>query len=496
MMAEAPGVLVQSRAARPARGEPTDTGVGFVIDYAEWGPHDQAKLVNSLDEAQRVYGDRVGFSLLHDALETFFAEEGASAYVSRQVGPAPVKASLILVDRAGVPLNTLRIDGLYVGDRGNRFSVEVQDGTDPNTFRLVVFFDDIEVERFDNLVMEPVASANYAPTRLAVSEYIRGVDLASASVGANANPAVLAKTDLAGGTDDHANGTNATFETALNLFTSDLGPGQVIAPGRTDLATHTSLIEHAVDQNFLRTPYLDVPDKANKATLQAAMDAVENLAGAEAAGLIGSWVDIPGLTAGTTRAVPGSAYAAGVTNRADRQEGTAGAAPAGEISAARFALAVRLPVGGFSESDYGDLNENGVNMIRDFRNRGVQLYGFRSLSKNSDWVQLTAQRLRMSLTAKLEAAWRYVPFRRVDGRGRLLSEANGLLKAVCKEEWEADALFGETQEEAFRVDTGPTINTEATIAAGEVHAAVYARFAPFAEKARIDLVKVPASSSV
>lgn len=487
-MSLAPGVKVETRAAAGRRGDPTDTGRAFGVDFLEWGPHDQAFKVISLDDFKNIGGERVNYSLMADSLEAAFAEGLAECYIARQVGPAPVKASRILVDRAGVPVNTLRIDAIYVGDRGNRHDVQVQDGTAANTFRLVIFFDDVEVERFDNLVMD-AASVDYAVTRLATSEYVRGVDLNSATASPNDNPAVLAASPLAGGTDDRANSTNVHFVAALALLTADLGPGQVFAPGRTNLDAHRALIDHCRTNNYDRTAYLDVPDQASKATLQAAVDAIEAYAGSHAVGVFGSWWDIPGLTTSTTRAVPHSAVEIGVTNRIDRAEGTAGAPAAGEAATAQYAIGVRVPAGGFSEADYADLNDNGVNMARDFGDRGLMTYGFRSASKDPAWVQLTAQRLRMSLQAKLEAAWADIPFRRIDGRGHLLSLANGKLKAVCKTEWERDALYGETQEEAFLVDTGDTVNTSDSIANGEVRAAVYARFAPYAEFARIDLVK-------
>lgn len=490
------GVKVTSRAARPARGEPTFNGVWFALDFAEQGPHDEAVKVTSLDDFKKTYGERVSYSLLHDSLELFFAEGGAEAYVAREIGPAPVKASLTLLDRAGVPVNTLRIDALYVGDYANGaaggLSVQVQDGTNANTFRLIVFENAVEVERFDNLVMDPATSADYAPTRLASSEYVRGVDLNSATAPPADNPAVLARTNLAGGTDDRAAATDAQVTAALALFKKDLGPGQVSAPGRTTAAVHTLLADHAAANN--RTAYLDAPDQASRATLIAAADAIDDLVNSPYAGIFGSWKTIPGLTPNTTRAVPGSAFAAAVSSRIDALEGSSGIAPAGEAGAAQYAIDVRIPTGGFSDQDYEDLNDAGVNMSRNFRNRGVQLYGFRSVTNDADWISLTHNRLRVSLTARLEARGQKFVFRTINKT--TLADLNDVLSAEILLDYLAGVLFGDTPEEAFFVDTGDTLNTPATAAAKEMHAAAYARFSEFAEAVLLAIIKVPVTAPV
>lgn len=490
-----PGVEVTSRAARVSAGLPVSTGTWFVAGLSERGPGDTPVLIPSLTDYESTYGDRVAYGQLWDALDVFFSEGGGEAYVARVVGPGAIKGSLTLMDRAGAPIATLRIDALYVGDYSDGVTVEVQDGTTANTFRLIVRHDGVEVERFDNLVMEPTTSADYAPDRLATSDWIRGVDLNSATAGATANPAVLAATALSAGTDDRANAVDAHWLAALDLFTADLGPGQVSSPGRTSTAAHQQLIDHAADKN--RTAYLDTVDQASKATLDAAANAVEVYAGAERAGLFGSWVVAPGVSesGGLVRAVPGSAFAAAKTAATDRAFGVAGIAPAGVIKGvADYILDIRLPTPGHTDQQYEDLNENGVNMIRSFRGLGVMLYGFRAVSKDAEWLQLTAHRERMALSAELDSQAQRFVFEQNTTQVR--ADFNAALSGVCLRHYRAGALYGDTPEEAFRVDTSGAVNTTTRIQAGELWAAVYARFAPFAELVRIDIVKVPISTAV
>lgn len=488
-----PGVTITSRAARAARGNPTFSGVAFIAGFAQRGPHGVPRKITSLDEFVQNYGERVSYSGLYDWLDTFFNEGGATAQVSRVVGVAPTVASRTLVDRAGVPVNTLRIDAVDVGDWASTgttaLTVSVENGALANTYTLIIRQNGVEVERFADL-----ATPAAAVTALATSRYVRAVDLASATAAPNNNPAVAANLALTGGTDDRGTAVDAHWSTAIGAFARDLGPGQVATPDRTTAAWHALLIEHARTRN--RTAYLDAPDLSSRAALVALADAAGLVNGAEYAGLFGSWVNVPGLTGGSSRAVPGSALAAGLTGRLDAQLGTAGGAPAGGQGQADWALSVRQPTVPFVDADYEALNNAGVNMIRQFTNLGVRLYGFRSVSDNPDWQQLTANRLRVSLVARLEAEAERFVFRTIDGQGHLFSELQGALTGILLSDFNAGALYGAAPEDAFRVDVGDTVNTPTTIAAGEIRANVNARFSPFAELVSVSIIKVPVTGRV
>lgn len=485
-----PGVQITSRAARGARGTDSDNGAWFVTGFAEMGPTAEAVEISSLDDFEDTFGERVSYSQLWDALELFFAEGGATAFVSRVVGPSPVKATKTLVDRAGTPVNTLRIDAISYGDWANGstggLSVTVVNGTG-TTFTIIIELNGVEVERYTDL-----ASPSAAVTALATSDYVRAVDLASATAATNNNPVAVADQNLAGGTDDHASAVETQWTAALAYFTKDLGPGQVSAPGRTTTDGHKALITHAAANN--RTAYLDVADSASESTMTTEAAALESYPGAEYAGLFGTWVTIPGIAQGTVRSVPGSAYAAGVTARADALEGTSGVMAAGEIAAAEYALDIKTPTGGFTDDDYTDLNDAGVNMTRNFRVGGVQLYGFRSVTDDADWAQLQWTRLRVSLTARLEQIGQRFTFK--PASRATFADLNAALTAECLKDYNAGALYGDTPEEAFRVDTGDTVNTADTIAAGEIRANVFGRFAPGAELVLLSVVKVPVTAPV
>lgn len=493
-----PGVEINSRAARAPRGEVTETGRLFFAAFTERGPSNEAVAIRSLDDFIATFGERVAFGLGYDTADVFFAEGGGEAIVARVVGPAPVLASIMLQDRAGAPLPTLRIDAVSAGDWANGAAgglrVDVENGTVADTFRIIVELDGVEVERFDNLTMDGAAD-RYAPTILATSDFIRGVDQNSGTPAPNDNPALVANQNLAGGTDDHVNAVDAQWLDALDLFARDLGPGQVAAPGRSTAASHAQLIAHARANN--RTALLDSVDVADRATLLAAVEVDAAVADVDRSGFFGSWFDAPAPEAGgATRAIPGSVVAAGLAARLDAERGVAGFAPAGDRGVCRYCTDVRSPAVPLSDDDITELTEAGVNMGRVFRTRGVQLYGFRTPSADPEWQQLTWQRERMALEAEANDIALGFVFENVDRQGHTFARLNGALVGMCDRHYAAGVLYGETPQDAFRVDTSDAVNTPVTIGNGEIRAAIFARFSPFGELVRIDITKVPLTASV
>lgn len=83
----APGVKVTSSATRALRGAPTDTSVLFVAGPVSAGTTGQAVRITSMaDYPTAGLGTRTGAATaVYDALEVFFNEGGAVAYVSRTV---------------------------------------------------------------------------------------------------------------------------------------------------------------------------------------------------------------------------------------------------------------------------------------------------------------------------------------------------------------------------------------------------------------------------
>lgn len=470
MSAVAPGVNVSVGADPVPSGPPTDVGRWFVAGITEKGRTDKPVRVTSYRAFTRRFGERTHFAELADPARLFFSEGGGELVVSRVVGPAASQADVTLTDGdATAPQDTLRVIARDPGPHGNDLSITIEHVG--GEFTVVVLDDGEESERFAGL-----ADPADAVDALAGSDLVRGEDLAST----NADPRPAEATSaLTGGDDDRAGVTQTQREAALDRFDRDLGPGQVSMPGQTSAAAHAALVAHAEQRN--RVAYLDAAEDATRQQLLDAAGAVNS----RQAGLFAPWVQISG-EAGRQRSVPPSAFAAGLTGRRDVADPTAHVAPAGLAGQAQ--AAVDISGGGFTDpDDIAELNGGGVNLIRSHRIYGVQLYGFRSLSSQAAWRQLTAGRYLVGLSARLEGiAERYV-FRTL--APATIADFGNALSAELKRDYQAGALFGDDPDDAYTVDVGDDVNTLEDLAEGRLAADVNVKVAPFGEVVHIRITK-------
>lgn len=469
-----PGTVIRQRDLPPPRSAPTDTGVFFAAGMADKGSITEARAVSSMTEFVKHYGDRVSYSLLYDAIDTFFREGGNKAYLSRVVGPAPVTAGVTLNDAGAAA--TLRVNANSPGDWGNSLNIQVVAGGVGGSFVLVVSHDALgELERSPDLV-DKAAAFSWAQ----YSSYIALVDQASVN-----DPAVVAAQSFVGGADDRNNATETQWLNAINVFTADLGPGQVAMPGRTTATAHANLLAHAAARR--RVALLDAADTFTAATLKAAAASARTV-DARYGAFFAPWVKYPGLTAGTIRLVPPSALVAGVIARNDPRL-TPNVPAAGINGQSVFALGVSQAK--WDDLTREDLNDDGVNVIRTLYG-GVRIYGYRSLVDPiavPNWINFGNSRLYMDIANRADIiAERYV-LAEIDGRGIVIGKFDSDLTALLMPYWNAGSLYGLTPDEAFFVDTGPGVNTPETIANNELRAVISLKMSPMAELVTIEIVK-------
>lgn len=480
-MSRPPGTVVTTITAPPARGVPTDTGVLFCTGRTERGPVGTAVTLKGMNDYATHFGDRVSYGALYDALDVAFKEGLHQAIVSRVVGPAAASAAHTFVDRAGSPVATVRFNAAYVGDDGNNLTVAIANGVTSGTVIVTVKYAGTVVDTSPELA-SPAAIAAWQ------SAWVVATDLASATAAPNNNPAVITDTALSGGTADATSITDAHWTNALNAFPANLGPGQVAAPGRTTDTAHQALTAHAAA--FNRFALLDMPDTATLSTIEtSAKNGVLSLDGSYAAAFA-PWVTVPGVVAGTTRTVPPSALLAGLI-ATDDALGDADTAPMGpRYGASSYALGVTQT---FTPSDEGTLNDASVNVvINPFGT--VMNYGLRSLDTSGNWTQFTNSRLRMQIAALAGAIGdNYVGSKINDAT---IQAFQGDLKAMLSELYDTGALYGATAADAFRVDVGPTVNTDLTAAAGHLKAVLSVRMTESAEYVDIEVIKVPLTQAV
>lgn len=477
-----PGVEILTRDLSPPRSIPTDTGVWFVAGLAERGVLAPVEITSMTAYALK-HGSRSGFTTLYDSVETFFREGGSRVYVSRVLATDATTAVVNLSDGTNP---TMSVSAKSPGSWGNSLTVQVIAGSGAGTFVLIIALGGTEVERSPDLLDKDAAFAWDDESNYVVLGSLAGTG----------DPVVVGATPLAGG-GNGSSVTDSDWESALNRFAKDLGPGQVSQPGRSSTQAHRDTLEHALNNN--RVAILDAPDTATKATLVSAGQAFRAAADkvlARFGAAFAPWVVVPGVTAGTFRTVPPSALIAGLVARSDAVSGNPNVPAAGGNGIARWA--VDLSQNPFTDTDRGDLNLASINVIREIY-AGIRVYGWRSLVDpvaQQPWIDFGNGRLYMAIAADANVIAEGFVFDQIDGQGVTINQFGAELTAVLVPYFDLGALYGATPDEAFFVDVGEQVNTPETIATNTLKAILSVRMSPFAELVQIEIVKVPVTEAV
>lgn len=471
-----PGTSVITRESPPSRAADIDTSTWHVVGFTERGPSDRAVLCRNFSQVQAVFGERsTGYTTLMDALETYFRDGGSRAVIGRMVGPDPTVATVTLQD--STPADTLRIDAIAPGVWYDAIDIDIVAGTGAGQFRINVLDGDGETLESSPDLNDKTEAVAWADN----SAYIRAVDL-----GAGNDP-VVGSFDLVGGDDDKANATDAERQAALALITKDFGPGQVSAPGYTTGQAHQDLLDHAEANN--RHALLDLPDTATVGTLTAAVTAAQAHPNEQFGSAWAPWVKVAGLAAGTTRTVPYSAIQAALIARSEANGNSPNVPAAGDNGVSQVAIDVTQT---WDDNDRQTLNEGGVN-VAIYRDGAVRTYGYRTLVNQlleSEWGMVSNVRLGMAIAALADdIAERYM-FAQLDGRGRKVAEFGGDLTGMLLPFYNAGSLYGETFQDAAKVDVSEQVNPPEDLAQGILRAVIAVRMSPFAERVIIEITKV------
>ena len=461
-MSVLPGVEVRVSAQAIPSGAPTDTGRLFAVGITERGPTTPT-VVSGLGGFRRLFGGPTSYDTLSTPLAAFFAaSEGAGdVVVARVVGPAAAPSEKTVSDGTD---DTITFKAAWPGAAGDDITVIV--AADGDGFQLTVEYDGDVVERWRGL-----EDVDDAVQTLQASEWIRAENEAAGS----GNPS-NGSYDLENGDDDRSNIVDATWESTLAGIPADLGPGQVVAPGRTSSTGRGQLVAHAEATN--RIAFLDAAEGDAKAELNAAAGD----SGSRQAALFAPWLHL--RLDGRIRTVPASVVAAGICARIDADAPTAHTGP--DITRAalpgRF---VDVDVD-FGDADAGELNGNGVNLFRSVRGQ-VLLRGFRTVSDAPEFEQLSQARYIMSVSSRLASISDLYVFRALTPQ--VIGDYGSDLAAELLGDFQAGALFGDAPDDAFGVDVSPDVNPPQQLEQGVLRARVSVTPAPLAERIVIDLIK-------
>ncbi len=172
------------------------------------------------------------------------------------------------------------------------------------------------------------------------------------------------------------------------------------------------------------------------------------------------WLEVPGVD-GIPRTVPPCGHMAGVWARTDAERGVF-KAPANQNVRGVLSIPTLL-----TDARQGVLNDKGVNCLRVFPDRGLLVWGARTLSGSRDWKYLNVRRLVSFLADSIHQSTTWAVFEPNDDR--LWATLRHSVISFLTDQWRQGALQGRTPDEAFYVICDDTNNTGPTIDKGEVH---------------------------
>jgi uncharacterized protein len=182
------------------------------------------------------------------------------------------------------------------------------------------------------------------------------------------------------------------------------------------------------------------------------------------AAIYAPWIVIADPTTGGRVTVPPGGHVIGIYARTDVERGVF-KAPANEI--VRGALDVAEDI---DEDTQAMMNPRGVNAIRKFPERGIRVWGSRTLSSNGLWKYVSVRRLFIFLERSIYEGTQWVVFEPNDDR--LWARVKDTIRLFLRSQWRQGALFGATEEEAFFITIDRTTMTQDDILNGRLIAEI------------------------
>jgi hypothetical protein len=226
------------------------------------------------------------------------------------------------------------------------------------------------------------------------------------------------------------------------------------APGQTDPAVQDMVLSHCENMKY-RFAILDSPEVIEKGGVDKLPKPRDSKYGA----YYFPWLEVYDPDKGNIF-VPPSGHVAGVYARVDGERGVH-KAPANEI--VRGALGLRYTI---TKGEQDILNPKGINCIREFKGRGIRIWGARTISSDPEWRYINVRRLFNMVEASIEKGTQWVVFEPNDER--LWKKVSRNIVAFLSRIYMSGALFGKNPSEAFYVKCDSETNPPEVIDAGQV----------------------------
>jgi phage tail sheath protein FI len=228
----------------------------------------------------------------------------------------------------------------------------------------------------------------------------------------------------------------------------------VAAPGMTDPAIQDAVISHCERMN--RFAVLDSEETIEK----GGVDKIKKPRDSQYAAFYFPWIEVYDPAQDKNVYVPPSGHMTGIYARSDNTRGVH-KAPANEI--VRGALGLRYTI---SKGEQDILNPRGINCIRAFRDRGIRVWGARTVSSDPSWRYVNVRRLFIMVEESIKNGTQWVVFEPNDHT--LWKRIKRNITAFLLRVWKDGALFGQTPEAAFYVKCDEETNPPEVVDAGMV----------------------------
>jgi phage tail sheath protein FI len=172
------------------------------------------------------------------------------------------------------------------------------------------------------------------------------------------------------------------------------------------------------------------------------------------------WIVVRDPQSGTRRSVPPGGHVAGIYARTDEERGVC-KAPANAVL--RGALKLTADIDGRLQQG---LVSRGINPIRQFADRGIRVWGARTLSTDGSWKYVNVRRLLIFLEHSIDEGTQWTVFEPNDER--LWKHLSDTIRNFLGSQWRLGRLAGQRERDAFFVRCDRTTMTEDDINNGRL----------------------------
>jgi hypothetical protein len=481
----------------------------FIVGTAQRGPIEQYTLVESMTQAEAVYGEWESTVTLYDHLRTFFEEGGTRAYVVRVTGPAATGGNGLATT---ITKGGLDFDQVGPGQWSEKLTIQFLDGLFTNTRRVKVVYDGellyLSGDLASNVAIKDALDANvgnYIATTIN-SATLPSVDVspeAFDNTGAHDNGNVII---------GHVNDNVDQLVDALSYFVPDLGTGAVVVPDTADADLISSLPivwertrDHALENSriaycaFAEGEQIGDESSGAVADLEAGDSTLVSFYGeddatktnASALAFFWPWVTVPTQTGGS-RTVSPETFAAAARCRAHVETGP-WRPSAGVISASRFVTGLEFAVNSVASDTANRARINPLRVIEG----GVRVYGARSISADeTNWRYITFRDTLNFIVVGAERRLEPYIFNTIDSRNAIFSDIAAALVNLLEPIRAAGGLYESNNDRGYVVEVSDALNPQAQLAQGVIAAKVGVRVSSVGETINLLITKSNLTTAV